>query len=60
MHSLVDLDVSTIADQEATVFLVLLLKAFVSFFSSPVIIVLFMKIKVFWSRSAMTAHLSLE
>lgn len=53
-------DVSTIADQEATVFLVLLLQVFVSFFSSAVITVLFTKTKVFRRGSAVTAHLSPE
>jgi len=56
----VDSDVSKIADQEATVFLALLLKAFVSLISSPVITVLFTKIKVFWSGSAVAARLSPE
>lgn len=59
-QTLVNSDVSTIADQEATVFLVLLLQVFVSFFSSAVITVLFTKTKVFRRGSAMTAHLSLE
>lgn len=34
------------------------LKIFVSFFSSPVVTMMFTKIKVFQSGSAMTAHLS--
>lgn len=55
--SLVDLDASTTANQEATVSLALLWKVFVS--SSPVKTVLFTKLKIIWSGSAFTARLSL-